>query len=170
MERKNFNTQKMVIAAMMIALEIILTRFVAISTPMLRIGFGFLPMVILAIYLGPIWAAGSYAAADVLGSLLFPSGAFFPGFTLSACLTGLIYGLILHRRKITVTRTTVAVAIVLIGVNLMLNTLWLTILLGKGYMALLPARAVKELVCIPIDTLMIFAVGKAASRVYRPAV
>ena len=102
MERKRTNTEKLVITAILIALEIILTRFVGISTPMLRISFGFLPMVIVAMYYGPIWGGGAYALADVLGSLIFPTGAYFPGFTVSACLTGIIYGLFLHKRKVTV--------------------------------------------------------------------
>ena len=50
MERKRTNTEKLVITAILIALEVILTRFVGISTPMLRISFGFLPMVIVAMY------------------------------------------------------------------------------------------------------------------------
>ena len=101
MERKRTNTEKLVITAILIALEVILTRFVGISTPMLRISFGFLPMVIVAMYYGPIWGGGAYALADVLGSLIFPTGAYFPGFTVSACLTGIIYGLFLHKRKVT---------------------------------------------------------------------
>lgn len=40
MERKRTNTEKLVITAILIALEVILTRFVGISTPMLRSGIG----------------------------------------------------------------------------------------------------------------------------------
>ena len=170
MEKKRTNTEKLVITAILIALEVILTRFVAISTPMLRIGFGFLPMVIVAAYYGPIWGAGAYTLADILGSLLFPTGAYFPGFTISACLTGLIYGFCLYRRKITWKNSLLAVCVVLLGINLLLNTFWLTIILGKGYMALLPARVIKEAICIPIDTALILVVSKATERILRPAV
>ncbi len=37
--------------------------------------------------------------ADLIGATLFPAGPFFAGFTLSAFLTGLIYGLILYKRE-----------------------------------------------------------------------
>lgn len=170
MDKKRTNTERLVVIAILIALEVILTRFVAISTPMLRIGFGFLPMVIVAVYYGPIWAASAYTLADILGSLLFPTGAYFPGFTISACVTGLIYGFFLYHRKITWKNSLLAVCIVLIGINLLLNTLWLTIILGKGYMALLPARVIKEVICIPIDTALILIVSKATERILRPAV
>ena len=158
MERKRTNTEKLVITAILIALEVILTRFVGISTPMLRISFGFLPMVIVAMYYGPIW-----------GSLIFPTGAYFPGFTVSACLTGIIYGLFLHKRKVTVGTSLAAVITVVLGINLLVNTFWLTIILGKGYMAMLPARFVKELLCVPIDTALILVLSKATRQIYRPA-
>ena len=86
-----------------------------------------------------------YALADILGSLIFPTGAYFPGFTVSACLTGIIYSLFLHKRKVTVGTSLAAVITVVLGINLLVNTFWLTIILGKGYMAMLPARFVKEL-------------------------
>ncbi len=164
------NTERLLITAILIALEVILTRFVAINTPMLRIGFGFLPMVLVAILYGPWWAGGAYALSDFLGSMVFPTGAYFPGFTLSACITGIIYGFFLYRRKITWINSLLAVTIVLLGVNLLLNTAWLTIILGKGYLALLPARFIKELICIPIDTLLILVVNKVAERTLHPAV
>lgn len=169
MERKRTNTEKLVITAILIALEVILTRFVGISTPMLRISFGFLPMVVVAMYYGPIWGGGAYALADVLGSLIFPTGAYFPGFTVSACLTGIICGLFLHKRKVTVGTSLAAVIAVVLGINLLVNTFWLTIILGKGYMAMLPARFVKELLCVPIDTALILVLSKATRRIYRPA-
>ncbi len=161
MERKRTNTEKLVITAILIALEVILTRFVGISTPMLRISFGFLPMVIVAMYYGPIWGGGAYALADVLGSLIFPIGAYFPGF---------IYGLFLHKRKVTVGTGLAAVIAVVLGINLLVNTFWLTIILGKGYMAMLPARFVKELLCVPIDTALILVLSKATRRIFQPAV
>ena len=78
MERKRTNTEKLVITAILIALEVILTRFVGISTPMLRISFGFLPMVIVAMYYGPIWGGGAYALADILGTS-FSNRRLLPG-------------------------------------------------------------------------------------------
>jgi ECF transporter S component (folate family) len=164
------NTERLVIVAILIAMEVILTRFVAISTPMVRIGFGFLPMVLVAICYGPLWAGGAYALADFIGSMLFPSGAYFPGFTLSAFISGVIYGLILYRHKVTWKNTLLAVILVLLGVNLLVNTAWITIIVGKGYLALLPARFIKELICIPIDTALILVVNKIAERTLRPAV
>ena len=66
MEQKS-NTKRLVVLAFLIALEIILTRFCSIQTPIVRIGFGFLPVAMMGILYGPIWAGIGYAIGDLLG-------------------------------------------------------------------------------------------------------
>ena len=152
---KNQNTSRLVTIAFLIAIEIILTRFLSISTPILRIGFGFLPVAMIGILYGPLWAGMAYAIGDILGAMLFPSGPFFPGFTVSAFLTGLVYGFILYGKPITWKRVLIASSIVCILINLGLDTLWLTILMNKGILALIPARIIKTAVMLPIQVIMI---------------
>ena len=142
MEKKSA-TSRLVIMAFLIAMEIILTRFCSINTPILRIMFG------------PVWAAAGYAIGDLLGLLIFPSGAYFPGFTLTAFLTGLVFGLFLHNREITWKRVLPASLIIILGCNLILDTLWLSILMGDGFIALLPTRIFKCAVMLPIHLILI---------------
>ena len=149
-EKSRTNTERLIVTAIMIALSVILTRFAGITTPLIRLSFGYLPIVIVAIQYGPVWAGVAYTIADLLGSFIFPSGAFFPGFTLSACLTGVVYGLFLYRREVNLKNIIIAVIVVELGINLLINTYWLTIMLGKGYMALFPARLIKNLICIQL--------------------
>ena len=149
-------TRDLVIMAFMIALEIILTRFLSINTPILRIGFGFLPVAMLGIMYGPIWAGLSYAIGDVLGMMIFPTGAYFPGFTLTAFLTGLTYGLFLYKKEnITWKTALIPCLIVTLVLNLCLDTLWLKILMGQGFFALLPTRILKCVIMLPIETILI---------------
>jgi ECF transporter S component (folate family) len=147
--------KKLIIISLFIALEIILTRFCSINTPIMRIGFGFLPVAMLGIMYGPVWAGIAYLLGDVLGMMIFPSGPYFPGFTLTAFLTGVTYGLVLHKKPITCKRTFFAALIVCCLCNLLLDTYWLYILTGKGIMALLPARLIKVAFAIPIQTILI---------------
>lgn len=154
MEKKSA-TSRLVIMAFLIAMEIILTRFCSINTPILRIGFGFLPVATMGIMFGPVWAAAGYAIGDLLGMLIFPSGAYFPGFTLTAFLTGLVFGLFLHNREITWKRVLPASLIIILGCNLILDTLWLSILMGDGFIALLPTRIFKCAVMLPIHLILI---------------
>ena len=121
----------------------------------------------MAILYGPLWAGVGYAIADVIGAMLFPTGAYFPGFTLSAFLTGVIFGLVLYRKEVTWARAFVASALVCILINLLLNTYWLTFFLGKAFTVLLASRAVKELVAIPVMMLLIVALDRSAIKAYR---
>ena len=51
-----------------------------------------------AIILGPKYSTVLAGLADLIGALLFPFGSFFIGYTISALLTGLVYGLFLYNK------------------------------------------------------------------------
>lgn len=155
MTKKRVDTSQLVVMAFLIALEIILTRFLSIQLPIARIGFGFLPVAITAIMFGPFWAAACYAVGDVLGMLIFPTNQYFIGFTLSAILTGILYGLILHNKKIDYKRSFIAAFIVLGLITLVLNTFWLHILMGKGFWAIMPTRIAEALLMLIVQTITI---------------
>lgn len=156
MQSKNNYTQKLIVASFFIAIEIILTRWFSINIGgIVRIGFAFIPISFLGIIYGPLWAGISYAVGDLIGMMLFPSGAFFPGFTLTAFLTGLVFGLFLHNKEITYKRVAIACFIVCFGLNLCLDTLWLVILMNKGFFALLPARIIKTIVAFCLQVVLI---------------
>lgn len=153
---RNSKTTKLVTIAFMIALEIILTRFLSVDVAgIARIGFGFLPVAMVAIMYGPWFAGGAYALGDILGMLIFPKGAFFPGFTLSACLTGIVFGLVLYKKEITWKRTLIASVIIVTCIDLLLNTYWLHILMGQGFLAMVPLRIVKCSFEIPVQVILI---------------
>ena len=154
--------------ALLVALDIILTRFLSINTQFLRISLGMIPVAIAGIAFGPVWGGLCGAVGDVLGMLIFPSGAYFPGFTLTAALTGILYGLFLYHKEARVffRNTVIASVLVCIGCNMLLDTLWLDILYGSGFLAILPARVVKCLCNIPIYSALILVLwNKAISRI-----
>jgi hypothetical protein len=80
--------------------------------------------------------------ADILGAFLFPVGPFFPGFTVTAALTGVIYGLILHKRQ-SFPRVICAVVLQQLLCSLLLNTFWLHLLYGLPYLPTLTARLIQ---------------------------
>lgn len=79
--------KKIILSAMMIAIYLILDRFISIKTPILKISFIFIPIIISAIYLGPIYTGIIAGIGDLIGALLFPFGTYILGFTISAILT-----------------------------------------------------------------------------------
>ena len=157
---KKFDVKKLIQISLLIAIEIILTRFCSIQTPIVRIGFGFLPIAIIGMMYGPLSAGVAYAIGDLLGVALFPTGSFFPGFTITAFLTGIVYGVFLYNKPKTWPRIIGAVLTVCLVINLGLDTLWLSILMGKGYIALLPTRIMKAVLMIPVQTFIIGIIWK----------
>ncbi|MDR3239237.1 MAG: folate family ECF transporter S component [Clostridiales bacterium] len=153
--------KRLAVTALLIAMEIVLSRFGSITTPIVKIGFEFLPVALTGMLYGPFYAGIAAAIADVLGASLFPAGAFFPGFTLTAFLTGAAYGVFLYGHERSLLRVCLAVGVVNIALNIGLNTAWLQMITGKGYIALLPARVTKNLLMAPIQASLI---RLAASR------
>ncbi|RCX20129.1 ECF transporter S component (folate family) [Anaerobacterium chartisolvens] len=158
---------------LLISIEVILTRFLSIQTPILRIGLGFIPIALSAMLFGPLAGALTGALADITGMMVFPQGAYFPGFTLSACLTGFVYGIFLHNNPRSLIKTVIAVFIIVAFIDLGLNTLWLSIITGKGALVLAAQRLVKGIVMLPVQVIFIQAVwrsiGSGLWRTHMPA-
>lgn len=139
------NTRRLVILAMMVAANIVLSRFLSISLWNLKIGFAFVPVVIAAILFGPIAGGIVGAVGDYIGATLFPIGQYFPGFTVTAFLVGATYGFFLHKKQDTV-RIFLAVLLTECIGSLLLNTLWISVLFGAPFAALLPPRMMQSIV------------------------
>lgn len=145
------NTKKLVVSAQLLALDVVLTRLLAINTPLMKIGLGFAAVALCAILYGPWWASLVAALGDVVGALLFPTGAFFPGFTLTAACTGLIFGLCLYRRDKSIRWSVLAALLNVVLVSYLANTAMISYIGGSPYTALLKARAVQLAVMLPVQ-------------------
>jgi len=95
---------------------------------------------------------------------LFPSGSFFPGFTLTAALRGASYGLLLSRKQ-TPLRILLVVIFNQLVLGLTLNTLWISILYGSAYWPLLVTRLIQCVPLIPVEFVVITAIAKFRKRV-----
>lgn len=160
-------TRVLVTVAMLIAVDIILTRLLKIEiTPTLRLTFGFIAIALIGIQFGPLIAGAAAAVSDVLGFLLLNTSAapFFPGFTASALVMGVIYGVFLYKKRCNVLRIVLSAVLVIVLVELGMNTLWLSILYGKGFFVLVVPRLIKAAIMLPIQTGLIFVVWKTLSK------
>lgn len=166
------NIKHMVMAAFLTALSIVLTRFLSVMFPEVRIGLGRVPLTLSGLLFGPLLGGISGAAADLVGMLLFPTGAYHPGFTISSMLDGLIPGLLAvyfrnNTRKgnpYTLLRIFLVQLITIVLNSVILNTLWLTQYLGRGYLLILPARVINALVNLPIQTFLVYKILEYKSR------
>ncbi|MCI2106957.1 MAG: folate family ECF transporter S component [Intestinimonas sp.] len=166
--KKSTYAVRIVNLAVLIAIDVILTRLCSVNTLFFRISFGFLPVVIAAMLYGPWYAGAGAAIADIVGTLIFPTGTYFPGFTLTAFLTGAVYGLLLYRKHRSVGQIIAAVLLAALLFEVGLNALWLHILTGKGMLALLPIRLVQAGIMVPIRIVGIFSAGRLVTHLDRP--
>ena len=163
-----FTTRTLTLTALLTALEIVLSRFLSISAWNMKIGFAFVPVVIAALLLGPVWAGVTAALADFLGAVLFPVGPYFPGFTLTAFLMGAVYGLFLNRRQ-SIGRILAAVAVHQLALSLLLNTLWISLLYGSPYGPLLITRLPQCVLLAVVQIVVIQALVRLLPRLVRSA-
>ena len=138
-----FSTKKLITLAVLVAMDVVLTRFLSINAWNTRIGFGFVPMVIAAMMYGPLPAGIVAALADFIGAILFPTGPYFPGFTFSVFLMGIVFGLFLYKDR-SLWRIIVSVLITQFIISLFLTTYWIHVLYGAKYVPLLATRVVQS--------------------------
>ena len=161
--------RNVVFCGLMAAIAVALGYLTSIQLgPYIKIGFSGYPNQVVACFFGPAVGAIFGAVLDILKWFIKPTGAFFPGFTISAALGGIIYGFAFYKKKITVARVFVAHLIVTIFVNIILNTLWLTMFYDQAVMAILPMRVVKNACMLPVDTFLTFTILKALERTVKP--
>lgn len=148
-------TRKLAISALLITADVILTRLIAFNTPVMKIGLGFTATALCAMIYGPWWAMLVAAIGDLLGSLLFPTGAYFPGFTLTAACTGLIYGLFLYRREPGWHRPVLAAVLNTVLVSYLANTAMICFITGNPFTVMLAARLVQLAVKLPLQIVVL---------------
>ena len=153
----------------LLAMQMILSSYGTIEvTDSLKISLAHLALAPTAVFFGPVVAGMQGALSDILGFLLKPTGPYFPGFTITAMLLGLVYGVSLYKTKHTMPRIIVTRVIVMVFINLLLNTVFLTMLYGPSRLATLPVRAMKNLIQLPFDCILLMAVCNTLKRIPHP--
>ena len=129
--QKQTSLRTIAVFSMLTAVQVVLSRFLSIQTPVCKIGLGFIPVMFAGAMYGSFGGALVGGLSDVLGAILFPSGAYFPGYTLTAILAGAIYGLI-FRKKHGIARILAAYAVTTVLNTLFLNTFFIAF--QNGYL------------------------------------
>lgn len=99
MATKNMQIRNITISAMLVVIYFITNRFLSISIPafgvsaFMRLSFSCIAIIIGAAILGPIYGVAIGVIGDLISALTFPIGPYFPGYTLSYALVGLLSGL-----------------------------------------------------------------------------
>jgi ECF transporter S component (folate family) len=149
-------TKQYVYIAVLITLNVIIGKFISIETTFIQISFGFITVALAGYMFGPIAAGIVGAGSDVISTFLSSQGAYFPGFTISAFVTGIIYGLAFYKKQVNIKRIFIAVLLINVFVNMGMDTFWLSVLTGKAFIALIGVRSLKDLIMMPIQMFLIY--------------
>ncbi len=159
---------RLVVCGMLIALDVVLTRFGSVNLWDRRIGFSFVAVAAAAFLYGPLAGALVHGLSDFIGAILFPTGAYFPGYTLTAALIGLLYGLCFYRST-KWWRIGLGVIGAQVACSILLNTLWISVTNHTPYIALLPGRLLQAGIMTPVQLVALPLVLVALDRgVVRP--
>ncbi|MBD5069596.1 MAG: folate family ECF transporter S component [Lactobacillus sp.] len=159
------NTRTITLAAMLIALQTVLSKLSFGSDSMVKIGIGFIGTTLIGYYLGP-WLGGiSLVLADLIKSTIFATGStFFIGYTFSAFISGVIVGAFLYQQKITWQRLAIYQFVQILVSNIFFNTLWIYLMYHTPVWALLSVRVPKNVIMWPIEAIISFMILRAVSR------
>nr|WP_319487488.1 folate family ECF transporter S component [uncultured Caproiciproducens sp.] len=148
------------VCGLLIALNAVLGLLTVVISNVLQIRFSFLTVAASGMLYGPVVGGIVGAVGDIVNYMFRPSGPFFPGFTLNAIITGFIYGLILYKKPVTIWRVLAANTIIMILVNFLLNSLWLSMMYGQAFLAVLSVRIVTNLILLPINVALLYTLTK----------
>lgn len=154
MKTQKITTKTLAYGAILIALNIVITRLLSINVGVVRIGFNFIPVVLGSYFFGPLIGAVLAVLADTLG-MLMTGGLPWLGFTVSQALYGLSYGFFFYKRKKNTKAVIVCVVLQAIFIDAILGALWYKLHAGAPFFASLGARSVDALVMIPIKIIVI---------------
>ena len=160
------NIRVLAFAGMVTALAIILESFpIYLLGQSLKIYFSFVVVSLGCACYGPLVGMGVGAVIDTLGFLLSSYGEpYFPGYLITAMLSGLIYGVMLYQRKPTIPRLIVTRLLINYGSNVLLGSVWKAMLYGKGYLYYLSTGMVKNTIMIPIEVALMWLALNAAEK------
>ena len=168
-------------SSILIALGVVLSFFrIPIST-VTEITLTGLPIAAGGYLFGPWIGMLIGALIDVCGFLVAPKGPFFPGFTISSALIGMIYGLFLYAKwwdtkgsrqgallagaKGLVLRIALAHLLKTVFISLLLNCFWLSVFYGMTFRVVFLASVPKEVINFPIEVFLICSVVRILRRV-----
>lgn len=137
--------------AILIALNIVITRLLSVNIGPVRVGFDFLTIALGSFLFGPWLGAGLALTADVLGQLL-TGGMPWLGFCISTVLYGLSYG-IFYKREKRVLPLALLIILQAVIIDAILGSVWFYHYMGTPFLGALSMRALDAVCMIPVKVI-----------------
>lgn len=148
--------RKIATLALFMAINIVLNALYIPVTDSLRITFSFTVMMFVAMMYDFKTVIIYAFIEDILAFIVYPSGAFFFGYTFGAMVSMAIYSLCLYKKDALKNIILARTLVTLIN-NILLNSIWNTILLQKGFVYYIMLSIPKNLLMLPLEILIFIA-------------
>ncbi len=155
------DTYNLVLCALLMAISIAISSVSFYIMPELKISFTFLAIAIIGMRYGPLIAGVVSAMTDVFQFLLHPVGPFQPLLTLTALLTGIVYGIFLYKDKRSLWRIIVSRVIIYAFISSLLNSYFVSKLYGKVFLEFFVTRLIKNTILLPFEIALTILVLEA---------
>lgn len=153
--------------AMLLAVSAILGFFKIPLSELIEIRLQFLPVACAGMLFGAPAGALVGGLSDILCYIIKPTGPFFPGFTVSSIIQGMIYGMILYNKPLSLKRVLMAQIVDTLVVSMILNPIWLMLLYNNAFSVVFLSRIVKVAVMLPINTALLMGVLNVVRRIFK---
>ena len=153
-----------VITALLIAVGIVLGQFSVQVTETMKIGISFIATQMTANLFGPVVGGIMGGVTDILKFIIKPTGGFLIGYTISAILGPVIYGVMLYKKPISFWRILLSKSVVAILINLLLGTFWSYHYFGAAFLASIPAKLIQQVIQVPIQSVIYYVVMMALKK------
>jgi ECF transporter S component (folate family) len=158
------NLKKLITLAFLVAISVLLGRIFDLRIPVtgvetLRLGLGALPIMLAGLSFGPFYGALAGGVADLIGIWLFPQGPFFPHFTLTSMLNGLLPPLLV-RPPYKFISVFWAVAVTRICVHSLLLSYFLAYLFHLHFLLIMLPNLFGQIIFIPVFAYLLYKLLK----------
>ncbi len=160
---KQKSVQKLVIIALLIALNVVLSRLVSIKALNFKISITFITIVLAAYLYGYFGAIIVAFFGDLIGSLLFPIGPYNPLLSLTAVLSGIVYAYF-FRKELNKKNILMACFVNRFIVSMLINTTIISIMYNLSFKATLITRFYQAVVMFVVEILILFIGSKYIER------
>ena len=145
----------LVLTALFIAMRIAVSSFFIPVGDNLRIYCSFFVNALGSMIYGPFVALAQGFVSDILGFIIHPSGAFFPGYVLTSMAGSFLYALFFYRTKISVLKIFLCKLSVNVLVNIGMGSLWSAMLYGNGFFYYAAKSIVKNITLLPFEVIVL---------------
>lgn len=154
---KKFNPRIIAISGFLIALNIVLSRFITIPG---IINFGGFPIIFGGIVFGPIVGGVIGTLGDIVSFIVKPTGPFMPHFVLTSALTGIIPGILMKVLKAELPefpfwKILISILVGQVTTSVLMVPYFRNILFGHPFLLTMSKAATKQAINIPVYSILI---------------